>query len=102
MVTGQKGPALYPVNGSTRSTTTPIGAVKSSTGRDAVADFMNVVHAGSDACAPVSPSSSLVSNPVHTTVSKLGVKPENHASLASFVVPVLPAAGILNPIVRAA
>ncbi len=34
------------------------GAVKSSAGRGAVASFMNAVHAGSDACAPVSPSSS--------------------------------------------
>ena len=63
---------------------------------------MNCVQMGSAACAPLSPIGWLSSKPTQTTVSSSGVKPANHASRRSFVVPVLPAASSTNPFARAA
>ena len=62
---------------------------------------MNDVQIGSAACAPLRPSGWLSSRPTHTTVSSSGVKPTNHASRRSLVVPVLPAASAVNPFARA-
>src|SRR5207244_11804136 len=53
---------------------------------------MNCVQIGSAACAPLSPTGWLSSKPTQTTVSNSGVKPTNHASRRSLVVPDLPAA----------
>ena len=63
-------------------------------------------HIGAAAWAPVTPFSlglnidSLLSYPTQTEVVKSLVKPVNHASLNPLVVPVFPAAGCLNPILR--
>ena len=59
--------------------------------------FMNCVQIGSAACAPLRPSGWLSSKPTQTTVSSSGVKPTNHASRRSLVVPVLPAASSVKP-----
>ena len=57
---------------------------------------------GSAACAPLSPSGWFSSSPTQTTVSSSGVKPTNHASRRSLVVPVLPAASRAKPDARTA
>src|SRR5687768_18087693 len=62
---------------------------------------MNDVQIGSAACDPLKPSGWLSSRPTHTTVSSSGVKPTNHASRRSLVVPVLPAASREKPAARA-
>ena len=54
---------------------------------------MNAVQMGSAPWLPVRPMGLLLSKPTHTAVSNSGVKPMNHASRWSLVVPVLPAAG---------
>ena len=63
---------------------------------------MNASQMGSAAWAPLRPSAWLSSSPTQTTVSSSGVKPTNHASRRSLVVPVLPAASRLNPDARTA
>ena len=62
---------------------------------------MNCVQIGSAACAPLRPTGWLSSKPTQTTVSSSGVKPTNHASRRSLVVPVLPAASSVKPVARA-
>ena len=62
---------------------------------------MNVVQIGSAACDPLRPIGWLSSKPTQTTVSSSGVKPMNHASRRSLVVPVLPAASSVKPAARA-
>ena len=66
----------------------------------ASARFMNSTQIGSAACAPLKPTGWLSSKPTQTTVSSSGVKPTNHASRRSLVVPVLPAASSVNPAAR--
>src|SRR5262245_52113010 len=80
---------------------TPSGASSADEARPASAFFMNEVQIGSAACAPLRPSGWLLSRPTHTTVSSSGVKPTNHASRRSLVVPVLPAASSVKPFARA-
>jgi len=63
-----------------RTTATPGGATKDAGATPAVACFMNSVQIGSAACPPVNCSGRLWSKPTHTTTSKSGVKPTNHAS----------------------
>src|SRR5215216_4066278 len=68
-----------------------------------VATLMNRAHIGT-ASWPANPFLTIVrglSNPTHTPATIFGVKPTNHASTKSLVVPVLPAAGNVNPTVRA-
>src|SRR5439155_17825792 len=67
-----------------------------------VAAFMKLAQAGT-ATSAANPFGRIVrgsSKPTHTPATSLGVKPTNHASLKSLVVPVLPAAGSLNPSCR--
>jgi hypothetical protein len=62
----------------------------------AIAAFMNSIHIGNAAFAPVSfdPSVSAgLSNPIHVPQVTEGENPINHASVKSFVVPVLPPSG---------
>ena len=67
---------------------------------------MKCTQMGAAALAPVNPFpdlvfiESLLSNPTQTEVEISFVKPLNHASLKPFVVPVFPAAGCWNPILR--
>ena len=68
--------------------------------RPASARCMKASQIGSAACPPLSPSAWLSSRPTQTTVNSSGVKPTNHASRRSLVVPVLPAASRLNPEAR--
>src|SRR5688572_19953585 len=63
---------------------------------------MKSVQMGTAALDPDSPVGALSSKPTHTTTSRSAVKPANHASRRSLVVPVLPAASAVNPIERAA
>src|SRR6185295_7291359 len=50
---------------------------------------------------PLRPTGWLSSKPTQTTVNSSGVKPTNHASRRSLVVPVLPAASSVKPALRA-
>ena len=64
---------------------------------------MNAAHIGT-ASWPAKPFLTIVfgvSNPIQTPATRFGVNPTNHASTKSFVVPVLPAAGRVNPMALA-
>jgi hypothetical protein len=64
----------------------------------AIAARIKSIHIGSAARAPVSFSPKLCrsSNPIHVPQVTDGEKPMNHASVKSFVVPVLPPSGCFN------
>ena len=62
---------------------------------------MKRVQIGTAPVPPERPVGALSSKPSHVSVSVFGVKPMNHASRLSFVVPVLPAATRRKPIERA-
>ena len=79
----------------------PSGTSNAAFARPAVAFFMNWVQIGSAAWLPLSDTGWLSSKPTQTTVSRSGVKPTNHASRRSLVVPLLPAASNVNPAARA-
>src|SRR5262249_48265523 len=99
---GHRGPASLPVSASMSMNVMPSGTSNGTLARPASAVRMNYVQIGSAARAPLSPTGRLSSKPTQTTVSSSGVKPANHASRRSLVVPVLPAASSVKPIDRAA
>ncbi len=63
---------------------------------------MNSLKTGAAALAPVScaPSGFGWSKPTKTPTAKSGEKPTNQVSRLSFVVPVLPASGLPNVLIR--
>src|SRR5262249_25675904 len=71
------------------------GAAKSSDSRPCSPTRMKSIQMGSAAMAPVSllPSVFFSSKPTHTPQVSDGENPTNHASVKSFVVPVLPPSG---------
>ena len=79
----------------------PAGTGKSTFGCPAVSPFIYFVQIGTAPSPPESPIGALSSKPIHVSARVFGVKPMNHASRLSFVVPVFPAAMSLNPIERA-
>src|SRR5882762_4353285 len=76
---------------------TPSGMVKSFTSRycaSEVARIMKSAQMGAATTPPVNPMSRLSSKPIQITQRRLEVNPANHPSRE---VPVLPAAGSVNP-----
>src|SRR5262249_1044404 len=88
-----------PVAGSISQTTRSPGSSKfpPSSGRKRTARIMKSAQIGAAMTPPVNPMSELSSNPTHTTQTRWGVWPANHASRDD---PVLPAAWAVNPICR--
>src|ERR1700722_1241613 len=82
-----------PVSGEMRRVTMPSGIARRCSVTPLSASPMKLIQIGSAVCAPssASPSGRSWSNPTHTVATRLEVKPLNQVSLASLVVPVLPA-----------
>src|SRR5580704_1139760 len=82
-----------PVSGEMRSVTMPSGIARRCSVTPLSASPMKLIQIGSAVCAPssASPSGRSWSNPTHTVATRFDVKPLNQVSLASLVVPVLPA-----------
>ena len=98
---GQFGTASPPLVSSICAVMMPSGGAKSTFGWPAITACMKRVQIGTAPVPPERPVGALSSKPSHVSVSAFGVKPMNHASRLSFVVPVLPAATSRNPIERA-
>ena len=79
----------------------PSGASKGRLWRPASARIMNWAKIGKAACAALKPTGRLSLKPTQTTVSNSGVKPTNHATRRSLVVPDLPAVSSVKPAARA-
>src|SRR4029450_4122772 len=98
----QPSPASLPDMRHTTAVVTPDGGTGHSGLSSLVATFMKRVHNGTarSAAKPLGLTVGGCSNPTHPPATRRGVKPTNQASLKSLVVPVLPAAGSVNPICR--
>ena len=87
------GGALRPVSASMRAVTMPLGMRSLSSGTPSSAGPMNFIQIGNAAVPPNSRRPNVLgwSKPTHAVATSPGLKPENHASFCSLVVPVLPA-----------
>src|SRR5690606_3295934 len=98
----QPSSSTSPEYGSTRYSNTPAGMLHSGTARSSYVARMMRPNTGAAKPPPVAarPSGVGLSYPIHTAPTISGVYPTNHASVALFVVPVLPATGPRKPAVR--
>src|SRR5205809_7783434 len=97
---GQSSVDSPPLVSSTSVNAMPAGTGKSTLGWPAVSPTMYFVQIGTAPPPPDKPIGASSSKPTHVSASVFGVKPLNHASRLSFVVPVLPAAVGLDPFDR--
>src|SRR5439155_4069709 len=92
--------ASSPLSGSIVTDAIPAGRMNGCGSRYpelATARFMNSAQIGAAAAAPDNPSSRLSSKPTQTAQTRFDVNPANQPS---WEVPVLPAAGAVNPCAR--
>src|SRR5262249_15246502 len=85
--------ASMPVHGSMFVHSSSVSVGNGVAGNPASRRFMIPAHTGIAACVAGPPRLAGRSKPTHTPAVTSGVKPTNHASRKSFVVPVLPATG---------
>jgi hypothetical protein len=99
---GQPSSASAPVAGSISATRTDGGRGKEPATRPPVTSFRKRCQSGSAIEAAACRISRGSSYPTHTTATRSGVKPANHRSFDSSLVPVFPAIGPMKPAARTA